>query len=689
MKYSYNHKWFRASTALLVLLVMGLCTYYAGTTVDYRSQLANKPFLSPKDYPFLATGNGTTSDSAAIQAAINSLGSSPGTVHIPCGTYLLTSGLTISHNSQNLVGEDEKCVKFLGGYSGDTPMLKVHSASGQLLWNDVSHIWFRGACYPTLGNTCPNYAIQFDNTARNTIHNLEFDGIGKSCIDLLTVYEASVFNIHTAWSGFNQGVPGSAPYYPTSASIHIGSSSTGGGSTEINLSHLLIGPIGSAIAVDYFSASPFAQSHIHFSDVFIEGSSVALSGGNNDVPQENLPLIELHYTQDVTFSGMMMSFHYHPTYHSRDVVLFQDNIRNFEDDFSQVNWYVVDPGVTPPVVNSLWNTGSSSASGLVQGTCHQCDVDDEYGVLTANQITLGTHVTPLADFSYLGPLTKTQLFGSVVSGNGTVWNSYGVEDSFNVVASSSTPPWLSWTGDASSSSGTIICPTGQPALGGGEYLYGNFTVPSGQTCPGFAGIASSIIRVTGVCNIAGNIVLGANIAPAYYGNVGGAGGGGGSDATNPGGNGVNVSWNQQAQSVAGSGGTTGGNAGNVGTNYSGWYNEFLSMGFMSVLGGSAGGLGADNSASGGKGGTGLVLVCGSINFTGSISADGGAGIDGGSGTGGGGGGGGGFIVMATPKWIANTGTLSAVGGAGGAAGSGTSGAGAKGNDGWTKQFTIQ
>jgi polygalacturonase len=52
-------------------------------------------------FDFGAVGNGVANDTAAIQAAIDSLGSG-GTVYFPVGSYLCTSGLTVSDNNVTL-----------------------------------------------------------------------------------------------------------------------------------------------------------------------------------------------------------------------------------------------------------------------------------------------------------------------------------------------------------------------------------------------------------------------------------------------------------------------------------------------------------------------------------------------------------------------------------------------------------
>ena len=49
--------------------------------------------LNVKDYG--ATGNGTNDDAAAIQATINLLPATGGTVYLPAGNYKLTASLTV------------------------------------------------------------------------------------------------------------------------------------------------------------------------------------------------------------------------------------------------------------------------------------------------------------------------------------------------------------------------------------------------------------------------------------------------------------------------------------------------------------------------------------------------------------------------------------------------------------------
>lgn len=58
--------------------------------------------VSVTDYG--AYGDGSHDDSAAIQAAIDSLGTSPGDINFPSGTFKIITGLTISNHRQHLIG---------------------------------------------------------------------------------------------------------------------------------------------------------------------------------------------------------------------------------------------------------------------------------------------------------------------------------------------------------------------------------------------------------------------------------------------------------------------------------------------------------------------------------------------------------------------------------------------------------
>ena len=79
-----------------------------------RRQTKLRESVSVKD--FGAVGDGTTDDTAAIQAAINYIGGAGGgTVRLPKAVYLTTSTLTIDYDSVELLGD--------GGLSGHYPIV--------------------------------------------------------------------------------------------------------------------------------------------------------------------------------------------------------------------------------------------------------------------------------------------------------------------------------------------------------------------------------------------------------------------------------------------------------------------------------------------------------------------------------------------------------------------------------------
>lgn len=92
---------------------------YKATPTTPRS-LASKlsDVVSVRDYG--AVGDGVTDDTAAVQAALNAI-SSGGQLEFPCGTYKLTSAISVSSNQQ-LYGAGKVCASlaFSGATSGLT-----------------------------------------------------------------------------------------------------------------------------------------------------------------------------------------------------------------------------------------------------------------------------------------------------------------------------------------------------------------------------------------------------------------------------------------------------------------------------------------------------------------------------------------------------------------------------------------
>jgi hypothetical protein len=247
--------------------------------------------------------------------------------------------------------------------------------------------------------------------------------------------------------------------------------------------------------------------------------------------------------------------------------------------------------------------------------------------------------------------------GQVATSNGTAWTCGGA----GVLKGA--PAWLRHLGDGNE--GAYTCTSGTCNLYG-EHWYSSLSVSSGATLAVNGGNDLLILRVTGACTVAGTISGATDSQSAYFGGAGG-GGGGGSSA---GGAGGGATWNALAVAAGGTAGTAA--AGGIGDSAFAEYggpaasNTLLSAGSFWPLGGNHGGAGGNSGPAGGNGGSGLILVCGSINFTGTINASGVAGAPStANNMGASGGGGGGYAILATPAYTANTGELNAAGAPGG------------------------
>ncbi|MFI0967050.1 glycosyl hydrolase family 28-related protein [Streptomyces sp. NPDC021080] len=125
--------------------------------VDLQTQATTLARVSVivKDPAYGATGNGTTDDTAAIQAAISAVGAAGGgVVYFPPGNYLLngSSPLTVSSNSVVLRGSGAEATKILvgSGFSGSSAIsvtgtnvqitdLSVNGNSATTTTNPTSH----------------------------------------------------------------------------------------------------------------------------------------------------------------------------------------------------------------------------------------------------------------------------------------------------------------------------------------------------------------------------------------------------------------------------------------------------------------------------------------------------------------------------------------------------------------------
>jgi hypothetical protein len=119
-----------------------------------------------------AKGDGVTDDTAAIQAAINQLGSNGGVVYLPATTasYLLNSGpLTLTTPATVLTGAGAENTKLLIGSSfSGTAAIEITGYNCQ-----VRNLSVSGASSTTTSNPACN-AIEITGVRRNKIENCQF-----------------------------------------------------------------------------------------------------------------------------------------------------------------------------------------------------------------------------------------------------------------------------------------------------------------------------------------------------------------------------------------------------------------------------------------------------------------------------------------------------------------------------------
>ena len=171
------------------------------TKVTY-SMISGSP-INVFDYG--ATGNGTTDDTAAIQAAFNAATTLTGaTVVFPAGNYLITSTLTLPRSAhitgatRRGVGNPPSAIAGSGIYANFAgPAMQAVESTVTSYDLTISHLQIRGnkAVYPS-GN-----GLQFTKIADITLASLVVSNFGGSNIALSSGYNATVQNIYCAQSG--------------------------------------------------------------------------------------------------------------------------------------------------------------------------------------------------------------------------------------------------------------------------------------------------------------------------------------------------------------------------------------------------------------------------------------------------------------------------------------------------------
>jgi hypothetical protein len=176
--------------------------------------------VSVKD--FGATGDGTTDDAPAIQAAIESLAATGGTVYVPAGDYRLGSSVVIDQNNITLTGQGAASVLQMLPDANDVsgillPDQPLHNVTISDLVVDGNHnpitgisgqsgIWIRQASYVTLSGVIvrdwSGDGIQVANGSNPddhvTIENSLITGIHRNGIHIGDATDTVIVGNHVA-----------------------------------------------------------------------------------------------------------------------------------------------------------------------------------------------------------------------------------------------------------------------------------------------------------------------------------------------------------------------------------------------------------------------------------------------------------------------------------------------------------
>lgn len=231
----------------------------SGTARSVEARLGDT--VSVKD--FGATGNGSTDDTAAFNAAIAALGLF-GTLDIPKGTYKLTSTLDFGVNQIRLVGRGASVSVLLFAPTADDTCLAFGDGSAvafqqsiqdlSIVSNDATYAKIALHLLDTSGFTCENVFIGSQNVTNGT-WNYWFGGTGGSIGLKTNGREFSIFrNVVIAAQrpivmGPNPNHIISSDHFHFEDLLLLGSSGVGIHSTDYPLVEIEDSPVGSTLYV--------------------------------------------------------------------------------------------------------------------------------------------------------------------------------------------------------------------------------------------------------------------------------------------------------------------------------------------------------------------------------------------------------------------------------------------------------
>ena len=190
-------------------------------------------WASVKDPAYGATGNGATDDTAAIQAAINSLGSQGGVVHLPPGSYLLNGPNPLDLAAPITLqgaGHGATTIRIGSSFTGSSAItissddcmiqgVQIRGASTTTTSNPTCHgVTATGVQELRLFNATlqyiNGYAVRLFGTAATTLHGTQINMVKiQSCAGAIHIKSDSaapaanvqLSNVFTRFLGVNTG----------------------------------------------------------------------------------------------------------------------------------------------------------------------------------------------------------------------------------------------------------------------------------------------------------------------------------------------------------------------------------------------------------------------------------------------------------------------------------------------------
>ena len=184
--------------------------YAADVTLDGRvdtldTQFGNLPTpFGINVLDFGAVGNGTTDDTAAIQAAINSLSSTGGIVYLPSGTYKVSSALVMNTTGITLMGANRNST-IISGSNATQNIIEIGSLSVLTKGNRVSNLQITSSVAKTAGAAIKVFSGHQTDLDHITLMNNMYYGFQFEAGPYQYIYHLTDFEVN---SGLNAIIVG-------------------------------------------------------------------------------------------------------------------------------------------------------------------------------------------------------------------------------------------------------------------------------------------------------------------------------------------------------------------------------------------------------------------------------------------------------------------------------------------------